>query len=218
MSESITNYELDLTYLNSLMRFANRQRSMCKFMQLDISSCQVSYLSTRGSSSLVLKEGYRDLSNRQDKFVKESPKLRAGAKNYMRLIKNADGKLLQVENYKNGDLDCIYQVQFINDNRYLFPFLPDGSRYEGSYIYVTKYRNQLVTEELMVDDKQLIYEGYSHLPNNMIDYLYIKYVPQDHYPIREIVEGNFTTNPVVFNQTNLQCWLRDLPTRKSIIL
>lgn len=215
MSDTISNHDVDLTYLNSLMRFANRQRLASKFIELDPSTCTVSYLSTRGSSSFVLKEGYRDFNERQQKLLKETNKLRAGAKNYARITKNEAGHILQVDNYKNGVNDCIYQVQYINNNRYLFPFFPDKSLDPDGPIYVTKYRDNRVTEELVVDNKHLIYEGYSHLKNKGIDYLYINYEPNGHYPIRELVGGIFSTDPLVYHEFGFQCWLRDLPPRKS---
>lgn len=210
MSEEIATYDVDVTYLDSIMSITLAQRQMFRFIDLDISRCKVSYISTRGTTYLGIKEGYKDLLSRKEKGLKEAIKLRAGAKNYLRLIRNEDGKILQIENYKNGDLECIYQAQHVNNHRYLFPFSKDGKPY-STYTYVTHYKDDSVTEEYMVDDKQIIYEGYTELTGKKLGYTYLNYVPADHYPIRELLKGFFNLTSSTYTQTKFQCWLRDIP-------
>lgn len=212
MSAEIATYDVDVAYLDSIMSLALAQRQMFRFLQLDLSSCKISYISTRGTTYLGIKEGYKDLLSRKEKGLKEAKKLRAGAKNYLRLIRNEDDDILQIESYKNGYLECIYQAHHVNNHRYLFPFTPDGIPY-STYTYVTHFKDGCVTEEYMVDDKQIVYESYTELHGKKLGYTYLNYVPEDHYPIRELLEGFFNLSSSTYTQTKFQCWLRDIPQK-----
>lgn len=103
-------------------------------------------------------------------------------------------------------MDCLFQVHWIDGVRYLFPYSGDGGFYP-TYTYVTKYKDNCVVEEYMVEGNQIIHETYASNSGGQIDYDYINYVSGGNYPVLEIRKGKFYLNPLTYVETFSDNWL-----------
>ena len=133
-------------HLDKLIDKTNALRKKIKYCEIDITDCVFSYMPTKKTSFIGYKEGYSDILIRNQKGMKESDKISSSAKNFLKYIKNKKGELIQIESYTNGRIDCLFQVHWIENARYLFPFSSNGGYYP-TYTYVTKYKSNIVTEE-----------------------------------------------------------------------
>ena len=141
----------------------------------------------------------------QKNGIEETDKIRKNCKNYLKLFKNYKGDLVQVQNIKNGKIDCVHQVHRINDTIYLFPFSSDGGFYP-TYGYVTKYSDNHVTEEYMVHGNQIIYERYEEV-NGGEEYYFINYVRNGKCPVLEERKGVFTFDPLGYKELESDYWM-----------
>ena len=196
----------DYNYLDRLIGEVNTIRKQVKFCEIDITKYACSYMPTKKTSFIGYKQGYSDHLEKTQKGMKESDKLRSTTKDYIRFIKNGDGELVQIESYKNGVLDCLFQVYWLENVRYLIPYSGEGG-FIPTYIYATKYKENCVVEEYMVDGKQIVHETYSKTSNEQIDYNYINYVSGGNYPVREIRKGKFYLNPLTYVESYSDNWL-----------
>lgn len=198
--------EIDYNYLSSLLTEANELRKQIKFCEIDIAGGSISYMPKKQTSFVGFKEGYSDILDRNEKAMKESDKIRSTSKNYLRFLKDKEGRLVQVDNYCNGRIDCLFQVHWFGNVRYLLPFSADGTYYP-TYTYVTKYDADRVVEEYMINSGQIIYEAYSYKSAQDIDYIRIDYVPDGNYPVRGIRKGVFSLNLLTYKEQYYDDWL-----------
>ena len=198
--------EIDYNYLSSLLTEANELRKQIKFCEIDIAGCSISYMPKKQTSFVGFKEGCSDILDRNEKAMKESDKIRSTSKNYLRFLKDKEGRLVQVDNYCNGRIDCLFQVHWFGNVRYLLRFSADGTYYP-TYTYVTKYDADRVVEEYMINSGQIIYEAYSYKSAQDIDYIRIDYVPDGNYPVRGIRKGVFSLNPLTYKEQYYDDWL-----------
>ena len=198
--------EIDYNYLSSLLTETNELRKKIKFCEIDIAGCSISYMPKKQTSFVGFKEGYSDILYRNKKGMKESDKLRSTSKNYLRFLKDKEGKLVQVDDYCSGRIDCLFQVHWFGNVRYLFPFSADGTYYP-TYTYVTKYDADRIAEEYMINSGQIIYEVYSYKSDQKIDYICIDYVPDGNYPVREIRKGVYSLKPLTYKEQYYDCSL-----------
>ncbi len=197
----------DYGYLDVLINEVKELRNKTNFRKIDISKCGISYMPTKKTSFVGLKQGYSDYMIKMQNGMKESDKIRSTTKDYLKFIKNEDGELIQVEIYKKGKLDCLFQVYWIENVRYLLPYSGEGGFYP-TYTYVTKYEENSVVEEYMVQGKQIVYETYSPNSNGQIEYDCINYVSGENYPVREIKKGKFYLNPLTYVESFSDNWLK----------
>ncbi len=197
---------IDYGYLDSLINNVQKLRKQIEFREIDVTKYLVSYMTTKKTSFVGYKEGYFDYLVRNQKGIKESDKIRATTKNYHKVIKNENGELIQIEAYVNGRIDCVFQVHWVENIRYLFPFSFNGGFYP-TYVYATRFENGAVVEEYMVESSQIVYEAYSYKSDNQIDYSCVNYVSGGNYPIREQRKGVFKLNPLTYDETYYDCWL-----------
>lgn len=196
----------DYSYLDILINEVKELRSKINFFEIDILKCSISYMPTKKTSFVGFKQGYSDLLVKIQTGMKESDKLRSSTKDYLKFIKNEDDVLIQIESYKKGRIDCIFQVHWIENVRYLVPYSSEGGYYP-TYTYVTKYKENYVAEEYMVLGKQIVHETYSQNANEQVEYNYINYVSGGAYPIREIKKGIFYLNPINYVEKCNDNWL-----------
>ena len=197
---------IDYGYLDVLIDEVKELRERINFCILDITKCGISYMPTKKTSFVGFKQGYSDQLIKTQKGMKESDKLRSTTKDYLRFIKNEDGELIQIERYNKGRLDCLFQVYWIENVRYLFPYWGDGGFYP-TYTYVTKYEENCIIEEYMVQGNQIIYETYSQKSNGQIDYNFVNYVSGGNYPVLEERKGIFYSNPLTYIESYSDNWL-----------
>ena len=197
----MTNYK----QLNKLIDKTNSIRENVKYREINITDCTFSYMPTKKTSFIGYKQGYSDILIRNQKGIKVSDKISSTTKNFLKFIKNQNGELIQVESYVNGKIDCLFQVYWIKNIRYLFPFSSSG-KYYPTYTYVTKYKSNNVTEEYMVSGNQMIYETYSYKLNKDIKYSYINYVSNGKVPVLEERKGKFTLNPLIYKENYNYNW------------
>ncbi|MEE0060912.1 MAG: hypothetical protein UE295_08800 [Acutalibacteraceae bacterium] len=197
---------IDFDFLDTLINDVEKLRNQIEFREIDITKCMVSYMPTKKTSFVGYKQGYSDCLVRNEKGIKESDKIRANIKNYHKLIKDENVELIQIETYGNGRIDCVFQVHWLENTRYLFPFSANGGFYP-TYVYATKFEDNSVVAEYMVQGSQIVYETYSYNSDNQVDYSCIHYVSGGNYPVREQRKGIFKLNPLTNNQTYYDCWL-----------
>ena len=197
---------VDYNYLNKLIEEVNSFRKQIAFLHSSTAECMVSYMPTKKTSFIGYKQGYNDIWNREQNGMKESDKIRTTVKDYLKYFKNKDGRPVQIESYKRGRLDVLFQVHWLGTVRYLFPFSAEG-RFYPTYIYVTKYESDRVVEEYMVDGNQIIYEAYSHKQPADVEYTYINYVVGGAYPVRDERKGIFHLNPLTYEEAYSDNWL-----------
>ena len=193
-------------HLDKLIDKTNALREKIKYCEIDILDCVFSYMPTKKTSFIGYKEGYSDILIRNQKGMKESDKISSSAKNFLKYIKNKKGELIQIESYTNGRIDCLFQVHWIENARYLFPFSSNGGYYP-TYTYVTKYKSNIVTEEYMVSGNQIVYETYSQKLNKDIEFNFINYVSNGQYPVLEERKGVFHLNPLAYVENYSDSWL-----------
>ena len=112
----------DYSYLDILINEVKELRNKTEFIEIDTSKCGISYMPTKKTSFVGYKQGYSDYLTKIQKGIKETEKIRSTTKDYLKLIKNVDDELIQIEHYIHGKLDCIFQVHWIEGARYLFPY------------------------------------------------------------------------------------------------
>lgn len=196
----------DYSYLDVLINEVEELRGRIKFSEIDITKCGISYMPTKKISYVGIKQGYSDHQVRIQNGIKETEKIRSTTKNYLKYIKNEDNEIIQIESYNQGRLDVIFQVHWIDGVRYLFPYSREGGFYP-TYTYVTKYEDDRVIEEYMVEGSLIIHETYTKNSSGQIDYDYINYVSGGNYPVREIRKGKFYLDPLVYVEKLRDNWL-----------
>ena len=97
-----------------------------------------------------------------------------------------------------------WKKKWIEGARYLFPYSSRGDFYPT---YVTKYEDNSVVEEYMVDGSKIVHETYTKNSNGQIDYDYINYVSGGNYPVREIRKGKFYLNLLTYVEKSRDTWL-----------
>lgn len=198
--------KIDFNYLDSLIKEVKELRNSITFCEIDAASCSFTYMPTKKTSFVGYKQGYYDELTKSEKGMSETDKLRATVKEYLKFIRSKDDKLLQIEKHSNGRIDCLHQVYWAENKRYLFPFSASGGYYP-TYTYVTQYEGEAVVEEYMVDGNQIIYEVYSHISETEIDCYCVNYISGGNYPVREEKEGKLDLNTLTYEETNYDCWL-----------
>lgn len=199
---------IETGYLQELLMCVSAIKENIKYRAMIPDDCVITYLATKRNSFAGMKSGYSEQLFRIEKGLKESKKIRANCKNYLKIYRNTEGMVLQIENYVNGRMDYLFQSHYADGLYYLFPYFSDGSFYP-TYSYVTRYTDNKVTEEYMVDGNQIIYESYSNETKMCVDYEYINYVKDGKYPILEKKRGIFRFNPLRYESAESDNWLND---------
>lgn len=197
---------VDYNYLNHLIDEVKELRERIKFCEIDFADCYSTYMPKKKTSFVGFKQGYFDYLIRSQNSMKETDKLRSTTKDYLKFVKNKDGELIKIESFINGKLDCLFQVCWIENVRYLLPFSAEGGYYP-TYVYATKYKKDCIVEEYMVDGKHIVYETYTYVSSEEVDYSYINYVLDGNYPIREKRQGKFKVNPLTYEEIYNDTWL-----------
>lgn len=196
-------------YLKELIHKVNSLRKKIRYSEIDVLDCTVSYMATKKTVFVGYKQGYYDQHCRNQKGMKEVDKLRSTAKNYLKFFKDKSGKLIQIECYTEGKLECYFQAHWIDNVRYLFPFSPKGGNY-FTYSYATRYQEGMVTEEYMVEGNQIVYESYSYQSNNEVEYEYINYVPSGQFPVISEKKGRFRLVPLTYEEYYFDWWMNHM--------
>ena len=97
-------------------------------------------------------------------------------------------------------------MHWIEGARYLFPY-SDGGGFYPTHTYVTKYEDNCVVEEYMVNGSLIIHETYTKNSSGEIDYNYINYVSDGKYPVLEERTGRFYLNPLTYVEVFKDDWL-----------
>lgn len=186
---------VDESYLRELISKISALRKKVKYKSINTSDCVVIYMPTKKKSFVGMKQGYAEQLFRIENGIKESAKIRANCKDFLKLFGNREGKVLQIEKYTNGKIDCVFQSHYDENLYCLFPFSANGGFYP-TYSYITVYENEKIVEEYMVDGSQIVYERYSNEDETRVDYEYVNYVSGGKSPILEARAGVFRFNPL----------------------
>ncbi len=186
---------VDESYLRELISKISTLRKKVKYKPVNPDECVVTYMPTKKKSFVGMKQGYAEQLFRIENGIKESEKIRANCKDFLKLFRNQEGKVLQIEKYANGKIDCVFQAYY-NENLFcLFPFSANGGFYP-TYSYATVHENNKIVEEYMVDDNQIVYERYLNENETGVDYEYVNHVSGGKTPILEARAGVFRFNPL----------------------
>ena len=202
---------IEKEYLDRIIVSVNELRAKVQYKQIDTECCDVSFMATRKISFVGYKQGYSEQLIRSEKGIKETPKVRSNCTYYKRIAKDAQGRLLQIESFARGKIDCLHQTYWIGNTCYSFLYSPNGSYYP-TYSYVTKWKNEKIVEEYMVAKNQIVYEKYFDETNLKAMYYYINYVHNGMYPVLEEKKGVFKFNPLRFECIYSDNWLKHRKT------
>lgn len=175
---------VDEKYLRSLIAQIRKISRKAKYKPVNPDDCVITYMATKKKSFVGMKSGYAEQLFRAENGIKESAKIRANCKDYLKIFRSRQGNVIQIEKYANGRIDCIFQAHYEDNLRCLFPFSANGGFYP-TYSYVTVYDNDKIAEEYMVDNDQIVYERYSNETETSVDYEYVNYVSEGKVPILE---------------------------------
>ena len=197
----------DETYLNKLIYECNELRKNTCFTKLDTETMKVSYLAKKNQEFIGYLKGCYEMFRRKQYKIKESDSLRTNCKKYLKICRDNDGKIRQIENYVNGRLDVIHQSLVIQNKTYLFPFTGTGAPYP-TYTYVTVFSGDAVSEEYMANRTQIIYIKYEPTGrDNEIGYSSVNYVEGGKVPFLEKRKGIINVDSLQCNETEYSSWL-----------
>lgn len=185
---------VDEKYLRNLIKNVSALGKKVRYKPVNPDDCVITYMATKKKSFVGMKSGYAEQLFRIENGIKESEKIRANCKDYLKIFRNRQGDVLQIEKYANGKPDCLFQ-SYCEENLFcLFPFSANGGFYP-TYSYVTVYEGEKIVEEYMVDGDQIVYERYSNETETSVDYEFVNYVSGGKVPILEhktdIIHKNF---------------------------
>lgn len=186
---------VDEGYLRNLITQTCNIRRKAKYKPINLDECVVTYMATKKKSFVGMKSGYAEQLFRIENGIKESEKIRANCKDYLKIFRNRQGNILQIEKYTNGKIDCLFQTYYGENLCCLFPFSVNGGFYP-TYSYIIKRENNKIVEEYMVDGDQIVYERYSNETETGVDYEFVNYVSGGKVPILEERKGIFRFAPL----------------------
>ena len=201
------NGSVDKKYLKKLLKETNKLRKNFAFKEINKDECSVVYLPIKSETFGCFCEGLSNQYKRQIKNIKYSDKIRANCKNYLKIYKNKENKVVFIECYpKEESVNLVYLAHYEGNVRYLFPFCENGEFYP-TCSYVAKFENDKVVEEYQVDGNQIVYELYFDETKDKVNYYLINYVPTGTFPVLDECWGIYYFNPLRFELLKRKTWL-----------
>ena len=201
-------------YLKELIKKVNDLRKETKFEKIDIGSCSIVYLPIKKQNLSCLFEGLSTQYRRQLKNIKYQDKIRANCKNYLKIYKDKQSKIVFIESIHEGIIDVVFLSKYEGNIRYLFPFDENGLFYP-TYTYVTKFENNKVVEEYMVENSQIVYQHYFNETKDKVDFYLINYVPTGSFPVISECKGIYYFNPLRFETLYYKTWIDEMKERAN---
>ena len=175
--------DIDLAVMQGILDELIQKIKGFTFRPLDLSNAEISYMATKGQSVLDIESGLWGEFRKQKYNIKERPKLRKDAKDYVRIIRK-DGLIERMENYSGGELSSVRLVYYEDDKRYIVPFALEGFQYL-SYTLVTHEKEGEIVEAYECADGQIIYTQYNRLNECETEISISNVVPKAERPILE---------------------------------
>ena len=198
---------IEESYLIKLIRECNELRKNTGFVKLNTDTLKISYMSKKNQEFIGYLQGYYEMFRRKKYKINESDSLRANCKKYLKIFREKDGTVRQIENYVNGRIDVIHQAFTAQNKFYLFPYTAIGGSYP-TYTYVTVYSDSGISEEYMVNRNQIVYMKYEPVGNdNEIAYSSVNYVEGGKYPVLEKRKGIIRLDTLQYDETEYSSWL-----------
>ena len=192
------------SYLNDLIHECNELRKNTAFRALDTETMRVSYMPKKIQGFVGYLHGYYELSLEQKHKIKESGTLRTNCKNYLKIYRDDEGTIQQIESYVNGRTDVIHQLFEKGNKTFLFPFTSTGGSYP-TYTYVTVYSGDEITEEYLANRNQIVYMRYEP-DGNDIGFSSVNYVEGGRVPILESRRGIIHPDTLQYNESEYNRW------------
>jgi len=195
-------------YLDYLIDDCNRKRKQTEFIKYPEETLTgITFLTPLKDFTGYLR-GYYEMLLWKKYKISEKNRIRSNCSNYLKIIKDADDRIIQTESYRKGRIDVIHQCRDINNRLYFFPFSAYGTFYP-TYSYVTfRAHASRITEEYMVDGNQIIYYSYRKKPDtNEVDFYKINYIKGGSYPVKDEEKGVFITDTLEYTCEYYDCWL-----------
>lgn len=197
----------DKNYLKSLIQTSNNKFKQFKYIEINDDSCDIYYMPTKNQNYIGLQLGLSEQARLMKYNIQESTKIRSNSKNYIKIYKK-DNKILKIEKFNNGKFDCTYLACYENEYRYLFPYTETGHKYP-TYLCVSRFENNKVAEEYMVQSNQIIYSKYGKQKDGKVNYYYINYVPEGKAPILEEKSGYYLVDSLEYIEKEYYVWLQN---------
>ncbi|WP_050635602.1 hypothetical protein [Candidatus Stoquefichus sp. SB1] len=197
----------DKEYLKSLIQDVNKKFEQFKYRDIDENDCDIFYIPTKKLSYIGLQSGLSEEARLKKNNLQKVTKIRSNCKNYIRLIEK-DNQIIKIESIKKGTIDSTYLSYYDKGYRYLFPYTKTGYRYP-TYISVTYFENDQVSEEYLVQKDQIVYSRYSKCDESKVDYYYINYVPNGKYPVIEEKIGYYLLDSLEYVEKEYYVWIQD---------
>ena len=198
---------IDESYLNKLIQECNELRKKTCFITLDTQAMKASYMAKKNQEFIGYLQGYYELFRRKQYKITESDSVRTNCKKYLKIYRDNEGTIRQIENYVNGQIDVVHQSLVIQNKTYLFPYTSKGGSYP-TYSYVTVYSNDGISEEYMANRTQIVYTKYEPTESdNEIGYSSVNYVEGGKVPVLERRKGVICLDTLLCNETEYYNWL-----------
>ena len=207
-STSLQGKPVQLDYLDYLIDDCNREREQSEFIKFqDETTADITYLTPLKDFTGYLR-GYYEMLSRKKYKISENKAIRSNCRNYLKIVRDKNDRIIQTETYRKGKIDCIHQCREINNRLYFFPFSSSGTFYP-TYTYVTSQADASdITEEYMVEGCRIIYYSYRKKPDsNGVELYRINYVKGGSCPINDEEKGIITTDTLEYTCEYCDCWL-----------
>ena len=198
--------KIDFKYLDDLIASVATKRKSFKFVKIDETNAEITYLRNPLSLSFeVYKCGLAGEFHKQKHKIKEQSKLRNSSKHYLRIVSH-NNRPVKIESFVHGKIDVVFLVCYENDKRYLFPYHATGGSYP-TYTHVTRYKDGIVVEEYAVNSSQIVYEKYEKPDENTTLFSQVNYVPKGKYKVLNYEQGVFDhSSAITYSSMERQSW------------
>ena len=192
----------DESYLINLIHECNELRNNTHFIKLSTETFKISYMAVKNKYFDSYLQGYYGKFIKKKYKITERDSLRTNCKNYLKIFRENDGTVRQIEAYVNDRIDVIHQA-FANQNKiYFFPYHASGGGSYPTYTYVTVYSDSGISEEYMANSNQIIYMKYEPTGcDNEITFSSVNYVEGGSFPVLERRKGLIHLDTLQYDET-----------------
>lgn len=195
-------------YLFSLLQAANEKYENFRHSDIDLSTCDLSFMATKKQHFIGLRLGISEQVRMLEYKIHESNKLRSDCKFYYKIYR-LNNQIKRIDNVVNGkEASSDWIAYYEKDYRYLFSVDKKGNK-GHTYIFVTHFENGRVIEEYAVEGNQIVYERYDYINDERINYYYINYVPTGNEPVLGESSGYYEADTLEYVEEYGYVWYQD---------
>ena len=99
---------VQLDYLDYLIDDCNRERELSEFIKYqDETTAGITYLTPLKDFTGYLR-GYYEMLSRKKYKISENKAIRSNCRNYLKIVRDKNDRIIQTETYRKGKIDCIH--------------------------------------------------------------------------------------------------------------